>query len=144
MTEADADVKEVVRDAARFHGHLGPFLVVGVRMGLAAVRGLGLYGLEGKIAVRLLPPFSCVIDGVQVATHCTVGNRKLIVQNSNDAIMGEFVVVDSPSGVRVCVRSDWVKRLMDEISRHVPLEELAWRVAASGEEELFRIEPFHR
>jgi formylmethanofuran dehydrogenase subunit E len=144
MASLDVDVREVVRDAARFHGHLGPFLVLGVKMGLAVVNSLGKDGLEGKVAVRLVPPFSCVIDGVQFSTHCTVGNRRLSVENSDDEISGQFVVADSGRGLRACVRSDWMKGLLGEISKGVSLEELAWEVSALGDEELFRIEAFQR
>jgi len=144
MVNGDVSVKEVVRDAARFHGHLGPFLVVGVKMGLVARERLGLKGLEGQVAVRLVPPFSCVIDGVQVVTHCTVGNRRLTVENSDGEITGDFVLAESGEGLRIIARSDRVRALVDEISEGVALEELAWKIAALQDDELFRIETFQR
>ena len=30
----------------------------------------------------LTPPFSCLLDGIQVSTTCTVGNQRLQIKNS--------------------------------------------------------------
>ena len=71
--------------AADFHGHLGPFLVIGVRMGLIGLKNIGKYNngqLSIDVSLPLRVPFSCIIDGLQVTTHCTVGNQKLSVKDS--------------------------------------------------------------
>jgi len=72
----------LIENAAKLHGHLGPFLVIGVRMGDSAKRHLDLddksdRGLQASIKTPLSTPFSCVIDGIQATTSCTVGNQKL-------------------------------------------------------------------
>jgi len=36
----DTELMDVLDKAAEFHGHLGPFLAIGVRMGLLAKRTL--------------------------------------------------------------------------------------------------------
>ena len=61
----------------QFHGHLGPAVVAGARMGTAGLRAVEAQGFfdvevtcEGPLAK---PPQSCFLDGVQVATGATMG-----------------------------------------------------------------------
>ena len=67
--------------AVQLHGHLGPWLVAGVRIGAAGLRAVGGDGyfdvdvtVEGPLA---LPPQACFLDGLQVATGATLGKRNL-------------------------------------------------------------------
>ena len=67
--------------AVQLHGHLGPWLVAGVRMGAAGLRTAGANGyfdvdvtVEGPLA---LPPQACFLNGIQVATGATLGKRNL-------------------------------------------------------------------
>jgi formylmethanofuran dehydrogenase subunit E len=65
----------------QFHGHLGPSVVAGARMGMAGLRDVGAKGYfdvevvcEGPFAQ---PPQACFLDGLQVATGATLGKRTL-------------------------------------------------------------------
>ena len=65
----------------QFHGHLGPSVVAGARMGMAGLRSVEARGhfdvevvCEGPFAK---PPQACFLDGVQVATGATLGKRTL-------------------------------------------------------------------
>ncbi len=63
----------------RFHGHLGPYVVIGYRMGrLARER------FDGKMTAVVFagrhPPMSCLIDGVQFTTGCTLGKNNIVVR----------------------------------------------------------------
>jgi formylmethanofuran dehydrogenase subunit E len=67
--------------AVQFHGHLGPWLVAGLRIGAAGLRAVGADGyfdvditVEGPLA---LPPQACFLDGLQVSTGATLGKRNL-------------------------------------------------------------------
>jgi len=68
-------------EVVQFHGHLGPSVVAGARMGMAglhAVEAKGYFDVEvtceGPFAK---PPQSCFLDGLQVATGATLGKRAL-------------------------------------------------------------------
>jgi formylmethanofuran dehydrogenase subunit E len=66
----------------RFHGHLGPYVVIGYRMGkLARER------FEGKMTAVVFtgkrPPMSCLIDGVQFTTGCTLGKNNIVVRDGD-------------------------------------------------------------
>ena len=67
--------------AARFHGHLGPWGIAGVRAGMAGRRAVEA---DGYFDIRVVaegpwgkPPRSCFLDGLQVATGATLGKRNL-------------------------------------------------------------------
>lgn len=69
--------------AAQFHTHLGPYLVVGLRMGRVVTRELGDTPFSYTIVARTgrRPPYSCTVDGLQMATPCTTGNGGLAVDD---------------------------------------------------------------
>ena len=65
----------------QFHGHLGPSVVAGARIGMAGIRAVGAKGYfdvevtcEGPFAQ---PPQACFLDGLQVTTGATLGKRTL-------------------------------------------------------------------
>lgn len=68
---------ELEERAIEFHGHGGPFMIIGLRMGLTALDKLdsrGWLGIRCQAFLRWAPPDSCVIDGVQSSTGCPWGN----------------------------------------------------------------------
>ena len=87
------DISELIEYARKFHGHVGPYLVLGLRMGIAARAALGISDqeilhLEAAVYLPLHPPTSCLLDGIQVSTTCTIGNQRL--QFSSSEIIHSF------------------------------------------------------
>lgn len=72
-----------LKRAIEFHGHLGPFLVLGVKMGLL---GRNIFGERCSVEVQTMrkPPLSCIIDGVQISSGSTVGNGGLVIKGSEE------------------------------------------------------------
>jgi formylmethanofuran dehydrogenase subunit E len=75
----------------RLHGHLGPSVVVGARLGMAGLKAVDAKGYfdvevtcEGPFAK---PPESCFLDGVQVATGATLGKRNLRAVEAKDIVL---------------------------------------------------------
>ena len=66
-------------DAARFHGHLGPFLILGLKAGLFAneVFGKGPFRTRAIVETSPVPPCSCAVDGIQIAAGCTMGKGNI-------------------------------------------------------------------
>ena len=63
MPELSADVVEFAR---KLHGHVGPYLVIGLRMGFAAKKALNVLDTEStllgaEVSVPMYPPFSCLL-----------------------------------------------------------------------------------
>ena len=142
----DAELIHAIKRATGFHGHLGPFLVIGVRMGIIGVRELEAKDNGNALRVTAMlkysVPFSCVIDGIQVATRCTIGNQKLKLINSS-GIRAEFELQQREK-VTVTVNPTAFNRLKSRLlSKNVSQEEtekLAYMIASMPEEELFIIE----
>jgi formylmethanofuran dehydrogenase subunit E len=63
-----------LKEAIRFHGHLGPYLVLGVLAGEAALKKLKAkkyFGIEMKVWGANKKPKSCLVDGLQLSTGAT-------------------------------------------------------------------------
>jgi len=72
--------------AIRFHGHLGPYLVLGLRMGVVAKRILQprrRHDLSVTIWTKQSPPESCMLDGIQISSGCTLGKGNLRVRKAS-------------------------------------------------------------
>lgn len=142
---AQNKLESTIRRGVEFHGHLGAFLVVGVRMGTLAKRHLKAelkdkFSLRATLNVPFRVPFSCTIDGVQVTTCCTVGNRRLSLENSTGEIVGTFVVDGSGETLKVRVKSEIVKDLIRKRTEGVSNEELAGRVSRMPDDQLFTVD----
>jgi formylmethanofuran dehydrogenase subunit E len=133
--------ESLIKDAVKLHGHLGPFLVLGVRMASLAKRTLNLEEENGQLRITLqvplFTPFSCTIDGIQASTKCTVGNQKLIIERSAKKIAARFKHQNSAEILRISVNQEILKELTKSISEGITSEELARRVASMDDDQLF-------
>jgi formylmethanofuran dehydrogenase subunit E len=78
----DADLRAMIERGTLLHGHLGPYLIAGIRMGLLALRQLespGYFGLRAESEAGRTTPLSCLNDGVQIGSGCTAGKGNLRV-----------------------------------------------------------------
>jgi formylmethanofuran dehydrogenase subunit E len=130
----------------QLHGHLGPWVVAGARLGMAGARAVEAKGhfdvqvtCEGPFEK---PPRSCFLDGVQLGTGATLGKRTLAVVDGKQIVVK---VRNLHSGKTVEVRP--TRRLINIIE---PLkgtagpsveqvEQLARDIAAMPEEEILTI-----
>ena len=143
--EISLELASVLEKAAEFHGHLGPFLAIGVRMGLIGLDQVGM-GKGSSLAVTAsLPlriPFSCIIDGLQTSTKCTIGNQKLSVKSSGE-IQVKFLRKDNGQKVVVALNQLMFAKLRSQLLQNMlpdeEVRELAWKVAAMPEDDLFVI-----
>lgn len=129
-------------DKARdLHGHLGPFLVVGVRAGLRGLRELQTRkeNLDVSATARLTysVPYSCILDGIQVATGCTIGNRRLTYENSPNPVI--LFRNRAERAVSISILPEAIDELMRQLAKNAPAEEAAYKAAAMAEEELFKV-----
>ena len=76
-----------IQEAVRFHGHLGPFLVLGLKMGKFAkeyINPRDFKDIEVEIFIHpFKTPESCIIDGIQFSSGCTIGKKNLIIKESD-------------------------------------------------------------
>lgn len=132
----------VLERAEEFHGHLGPFLVIGVRIGLVGLDEIEAAEDSSLTVAASLPlrvPFSCIIDGLQITTRCTIGNQKLSVKDSSE-IRAEFKRKDDGREVVVALNQRMFEKLKSQLLQErlsdEEVRQLAWKVAAIPQEEL--------
>jgi formylmethanofuran dehydrogenase subunit E len=141
--QSNVSTKSLVRKAKEFHGHLGPFLAMGVRMGQIGLRELGLSEQTDSLRVllKVLPsvPYSCVVDGLQISTKCTVGNQRLHLENEEkieakfkDLNTGQSVTVSPQPAVFAMLKEQIVGKNLSEKK----LLQLAWTIASMPEKDL--------
>lgn len=139
----DADNHEIPTELLlrTFHGHLGPFVVLGYRMGKLALEtagSTGHFGIEADVYSILAPPPSCLIDGVQLGSGCTLGKRNIRVHETDGPAYADFTV-RSGMKIRIALKPDMpglVTRLVDERG----VEAAGREVLGMKTEELFEIE----
>lgn len=66
-----------------FHGHTCAGSIFGARLGLAAKQALKEAGGTGKFSARYYD-LSCPVDGIQLTTGSTYGNKKLTVHDRDE------------------------------------------------------------
>ncbi len=140
--EETETIEKWVKTAVDFHGHLGPFLAIGVRMGLIGLRELqakrGDLKLRAVTTLEREVPFSCTIDGIQVTTQCTVGNGRLQITNVKNKVAANFQF----KGKRVTItlkpaKFEELKKALPKIANSDKNIQLANEIAALSESELF-------
>jgi len=135
----------ILKKAEEFHGHLGPFLVIGIKMGLVGLGRVEITKGSSLAVTASLPlrvPFSCIIDGLQITTKCTIGNQKLTLRES-EKIQAEFKRKDNGQKTVVALNQSTFEKLKSQLLQETLPDEkvrkLAWKVATIPETELFLI-----
>lgn len=94
-----------------FHGHKCPFMPMGYRMGLMAMRELGVEREKGHRTFALTEmgeghPNTCMNDGIQASTGCTYG--KLLMERLNYGKFAFVLYKPGKGAVRVSVKPEFV------------------------------------
>ena len=128
---------DLLEGAVRFHGHLGPFLILGLRAGLLGVDYLGknYFELSAEVETTLRPPRSCFIDGIQFASGCTTGKGNLQVK-AGDGV--SVVFVRGEQCISLEVKND-VLTALDQITSEKQAEITAREILQRTDDELFLI-----
>ena len=140
--DVDTELTDIMNKAAEFHGHLGPFLAIGVRMGLLAKKTLksnGFRDLSVIVNTGNNLPLSCVVDGIQVATGCTLGKGNIAVTNLNE-ISAAFHA--KHKAIQVKMKTEVFQNLKSELLHGNPekMEETARKISSIPDAKLFSIE----
>ena len=140
----DMQLEELLEDGKEFHGHLGPFLVVGIRAGIIGLRELrgrkGDRDLFVKIMLENIVPISCTIDGLQITIGCTIGNKRLSIKDSA-SIAIEFKNRNGES--ELTINQTFFEKLKSKLSGkklgHEEIIGMGYEIATMDEEELFKV-----
>lgn len=94
-----------IEDLAAFHGHLGPYIVLGYRMGRYARQHFcsDPFQMKAVVFCEGVPPESCLADGIQIGSGCTLGKRNIEIVAGRDLrcefACGERKIVISPRNI---------------------------------------------
>ncbi len=124
--------------AVKFHGHLGPYLVLGLRAGLIGTNHLGksYFELRAVVETKGYPPSSCFIDGIQFASGCTIGKTNLEARASSNVSV-EFARGDRR--VKVTVKEDILASL-GHLTSEQQVEAKSREILSKSDGDLFHIE----
>jgi formylmethanofuran dehydrogenase subunit E len=134
-----ADLSEMIERGTALHGHLGPFLVAGIRMGLLALSLLGspgYFGVRARSEAGRTTPLSCLNDGIQIGSGCTTGKGNLEVVDgaaprARFETAAQFVVIELREEVmRSFPESDTIEKARDLESLTIE-ELLTWTSPSS-------------
>ncbi|MBZ0258381.1 formylmethanofuran dehydrogenase subunit E family protein [bacterium] len=126
----------------RFHGHVGPFVAMGARMGEYAVTHYDIpryFGLTVNVECPASPPHSCLIDGLMVGTGATMGKRNIILK---DAEQIRVVVENDDTGEQAIftIKPEVIEQLKQWEISAVPVDKRGRDTFKKTAEELFNIE----
>ncbi len=137
------ELAATIEFARKLHGHVGPYLVIGLKMGIAAKKALNILDTESthlrtEVAVPLYPPFSCLLDGLQVSTTCTIGNQRLQIKNTK-TIQATFTKENSSKIVKIRLAKQFSKEIEQKHKQNRLDEVYALELAELAESKLFKI-----
>lgn len=138
-------MKIILDQAESFHGHLGPFLALGVRAGLLGLRELKIEKGDMQIRVSCTleykVPFSCMLDGIQITTKCTAGNTRLSWRESQ-RVTANFELENDGRKIEVEVKPEVLQELKNKLKKNRSDEfgrRLALDVVSRADDALFQI-----
>jgi formylmethanofuran dehydrogenase subunit E len=134
---------EKIEYARKLHGHVGPYLVIGLKMGAAAKAALNMPDIEqmqlkAEVNVPLQPPTSCLLDGIQVSTTCTVGNQRLQFKNAK-TIYATFKTKKDSKTAKITLKEQFQKELEQKLKLNLLEEPFAWEISERSEDQLFDV-----
>lgn len=137
------EMPSILEMARYLHGHMGPFLVIGVRAGLAGLRVLQAVRADRDISATAHLTYSvpCILDGIQIATGCRIGNKRLRFQDS-PSLMISFENKQART-VTVSINAKVIDEFKQQLLKGTfpeAAERLAHRAASIPERELFSID----
>jgi hypothetical protein len=129
---------EIMKRAVEFHGHLGPFLVLGVRAGLLANSFLGkdCFKTRAIVTTEPNPPNSCFVDGIQFVTGCTMGKRNIKLRKGKET---SVLFMKEGQKLRLKVKGRLLESISKIKSEHGSEKE-SMRLLHIPSSELFKIE----
>jgi formylmethanofuran dehydrogenase subunit E len=132
---ASRDLEGLLRQAETLHGHLCPFISLGVKAGQYAMQRLntGSTGMEEVVAI--VECNNCFTDGIQVVTGCTFGNNALVFRDLGKTAV-TVALRGSAQGLRLVVRPGYRDEMFTRYPAAGPLfEKVVVQRNATPEEE---------
>ena len=124
-------------EAVKFHGHLGPWLVIGYRAGIVArnmLKPKDIHALQCIVRIPSKVPYSCSVDGVQASTCCTLGKGNIIVEDREDF---EYIFINNITKKSLRLRLRW--EVLSKLSSFESIDEASTYIRRLEDWELFEL-----
>ncbi|MFA5090421.1 MAG: formylmethanofuran dehydrogenase subunit E family protein [Candidatus Omnitrophota bacterium] len=128
-----------VKEAVGFHGHLGPYLILGVKAGELALRKLKAkkyFGMQIKVWGAAEKPKSCLIDGLQLSTGATYGKGNICKVSPGGRIRVMVKAEGSCKKIEITLKKDLAK-VLEALKSHKDSEDYARKLYRQDPEGLF-------
>ncbi|MDD5431785.1 MAG: formylmethanofuran dehydrogenase subunit E family protein [Candidatus Omnitrophica bacterium] len=129
-----------LKEAVKFHGHLGPYLVLGLMAGNIALKKLKCkkyFGLDVLVWGANQRPKSCLIDGLQLSSGATYGKGN-IQKIDGKRIRILFKNLDSKRNIEISLKEGLIEQL-NKIKGHKVSENFAKELFKSNPLNLFNL-----
>ncbi len=102
------------------HGHLGIYATVGVKMGIRAREyfNIGVDDIRVTSYAGLIPPISCMNDGLQTATGATLGHG-LIAVAENETPRPEALFTFKDKTIRLTLKPEYAERIRRDVKKGI-------------------------
>jgi len=135
LTIEQDNIESMVNQGIKLHGHAGPYLNLGIKMGLLALEILkakGYFDLSVEAELEYRRPMSCFVDGLQISTGCTMGKGNIRVKNQPGKINALFATENK--NLRITIKPEIVESLNFE---EESCEKLSQKILSIPNNELF-------
>ncbi len=138
--------EEWVRLGRRVHGGFGTYVVVGIRIGLDAMKRLEASPRDLDVTYQegLLSPCPCVVDGIMIATVSTPGQNSLRVlqRRSDPNTFGVAIITNKKTGqaLRYTLPNS-VRSQLDSWNQSLTERERYDAVMKAPADTLYKVEP---
>lgn len=132
-------MNKTLSEIEKFHGHIGPYAIIGYKMGEIANRILGAdpFSKNARVWTETHPPLSCVLDGIQMSSGCTLGKGNISVQSAE--IPRALFINSQGSEVEIRLKP-YVKQEIDSTVTEDNIVAFCEQFHRRSEEELFDID----
>ncbi|MGA2774683.1 MAG: formylmethanofuran dehydrogenase subunit E family protein [Candidatus Omnitrophota bacterium] len=131
-----------LKEAIKFHGHLGPYLVLGLLCGDSAIKKLKAnkyFGINVKVWGANKKPQSCLIDGLQLSTGATYGKGNISKFNAKKI---KIEVLNNSNGKKAAFKfKPAIIQRLKRTKTHRDSEILAKKLFKEGPRNIFDLLP---
>jgi len=143
--EESLSEEELMHRARQFHGHLGAWLVLGLRAGEYGVKRLEAekwFGLRVLVECQTRPPERCLVDGLQLSTGCTYGKGNIELQPLPEGAhyAARLILTRNDGRSLVLTVPPQVRQIFEEWNRTLTEEQVFAAVLGAPSDTLFTVE----
>ncbi len=148
VTAVDEDLSpaELFHRLRQFHGHIGPYAILGYRLGgwlLEQIRCDKYFGAHIAVTGPDATPYTCLLDGLQMSTGYTLGKGNLVLKAAADRAedtLFQIEAIAEPGGevMRVKVPLTVAELFAEWMSQDLTEEQTFDRTLSWPQEELWQ------